>query len=92
MMALCNATNLRELKIDNNIGTVADTAKVAKDFYDASYKLLQAMGNKNDKAAAVDKLKFGKMAFTFTDKKDIKKPWDADMVEQFKSNLKAKLK
>lgn len=92
MMGLVPAKHLRELKIETGVGVDADPVKAAKVFYELSYKLLQALGEKDNKAAGVDKLKFGKQAFTFLDKKDVKKPWDQELVSQFKDNLKAKLK
>lgn len=93
MHFLAEAKNIQQLHIDNGVYSEGDPPKAAKMFYQDAYKFLEAVGNaKGDKQAAVDVLSFGKGAFKWKDDKKTEKPWADSLVEEFKEDLKAKLK
>lgn len=94
MHFLAESPNLVNLHLETGIYTGEDVAKAAKEFYDISYKFLEAVGSrKGDKTAGVDVLSFGNDAFTFKAGQDKpKRPWDDDKKEEFCEALKAKLK
>lgn len=94
MSFLSDATNIQRLRIDVGIVTnESDPAKAAKTVYLDMYKFLEAIGTaKGDKAAGVGVLSLGKQALTFKDKKGEVKNYTEEMADEFKENLKAKLK
>jgi hypothetical protein len=95
MHFLAESPNIANLYIESGVYAGDDTTKAAKEFYDAAYKFLEAVGaRKGDKLAGVDVLLFGKEAFTFKPGEDKKKKkvWGEEMVKDFKEELKDKLK
>jgi hypothetical protein len=94
MHFLAESPNIAELHIDYGIYAGEDPTKAAKEFYDAAYKFLEAVGGrKGNKTAGVDVFSFGKEAFMHKPGDDKKKhAWDEEMVDEFKTALKAKLK
>ena len=94
MNLLAESPNIKRLHIESSVSSEKDAGKAAKMFYADSYKFLEAVGAaKNDKKAGVDVLSFGKQAFTHKEgEKKLVRPWDDELVEKFKADLKAKLK
>ena len=95
MHFLAESPAITNLYIESGVYAGDAPAKAAKEFYDAAYKFLEAVGaRKGDKTAGVDALVFGKGALTFKPGEDKKKRelWDEEMVEEFKEELKARLK
>ncbi|KAF2163868.1 hypothetical protein M409DRAFT_25643 [Zasmidium cellare ATCC 36951] len=94
MHFLADATNLQRLRIDQGVVVnEQDTAKAAKNVYGDMYKFLETVGAvRGDKAAGVELLSFGKGALTWKDKKGEVRNYSEEMVEEFKENLRAKLK
>lgn len=90
---LAESPSIAELHIENGVHSGEDPSKAAKEFYDAAYKFLEAVGGrKGDKTAGVDVLSFGKDAFMHKAGNDKKKRvWDDYEVGQFRSSLKDKL-
>lgn len=90
---LAECKNLRRLTIHSGVFAEGDPVKAAKIFHADTYKFFAAIGTaKGDKAAGVDLLHFSKGAFTYRDEKKVTKNWSEEMVEEFKDNLKKKLK
>ena len=94
MHFLAESPGLAMLEIESGVFAGDDPTKAAKEFYDAAYKFLEAVGGrKGNKTAGVDVLSFGKEAFLHKAGEDKKKrAWDEEDVEEFKTALKAKLK
>lgn len=94
MHFLAESPNIANLHIESGVYAGDEPAKAAKEFYDAAYKFLEAVGaRKGGKTAGVDVLGFGKEAFTYKPGEDKKKrAWDEEMVEDVKEELKTKLK
>ncbi|KAK5116284.1 hypothetical protein LTR85_009256 [Meristemomyces frigidus] len=93
MHFLAEARNLGRLHIDQGVFNEGDPLKAAKAFHADACKFLEAIGNaKGSKDAGVDVLEFGKQAFQFKDDKKNLKPWAEELVEEFKENLRGKLK
>ncbi|KAK4499447.1 hypothetical protein PRZ48_009961 [Zasmidium cellare] len=94
MHFLSAATNITTLRIDQGmVSNESDPAKAAKTIYGDMYKFLDAIGAaRGDKTAGVDVLSFGKGALTYKEKKGEVKNWDEGMVEEFRENLRAKLR
>ena len=91
MMLLAEARNIKSLKIDSSVLGDEDPAKAAKTFWSDGYKFLDTVGSaKGDKSAAVDVLSFGRKAPAEGKKKP--KAHSEEYVEEFKDNLKGKLK
>ena len=86
---LAEARSLTKLHIHQAVSAESDTAKAAKAFHADAGKFLQAVGGK---AKAVDVLSFGKGAFIYKDEKKVAKQWDSDKFEEFKEDLKSRLK
>lgn len=90
---LAEAAQIKRLHIDSGICNEGDPIKAAKAFFTDAYKFLEAAGAaKGDKAAGVDVLSFGKQAFKYKDDSGTLKPWANGLVDEFKDNLRAKLK
>ena len=93
MHFLAEAKNLTRLTIGSGVYADGDPVKAAKVFHSDTYKFLTAIGAaKKDKTAGVDILQFAKGAFTYRDADKATKPWNEEMVEEFKEHLKKKLK
>ena len=94
MHFLAESPNIANLYIESGVYAGDEPAKGAKEFYDAAYKFLEAIGaRKGDKVAGVDVLGFSKGALTLKPGEDkTKRVWNEEMVKEFKEELKAKLK
>ncbi|KAK5134356.1 hypothetical protein LTR08_006536 [Meristemomyces frigidus] len=90
---LAEARHLQRLRFETGVFAEADAAKAGKVFYADSYKFLEAIGaERGDKGAGVDVLEFGKMALTYKDENKAVKAWEKAWVEEFKENLRGKLR
>ncbi|KAH9826221.1 hypothetical protein Tdes44962_MAKER03605 [Teratosphaeria destructans] len=92
--SLAESRDLRRFHVGAGVCGDADPAKAARLFYADACKFLQAVGAvRGRKDAGVDILSFGPLAFTAKDAatKEVR-PWAAPMVEEFRENLRAKLK
>ncbi|TKA72203.1 hypothetical protein B0A55_06964 [Friedmanniomyces simplex] len=93
MHFLADSRNLTQLHIDASVFSEGDPAKAAKTFYADAYKFLESIGAaKGEKTAGVKVLEFGRQAFQFKDDKKNAKPWASALVEEFRENLRNKLK
>ncbi|KAK3675775.1 hypothetical protein LTR78_004416 [Recurvomyces mirabilis] len=93
MHFLAEAKNLTRLHFEAGVFGEGDPVKAAKQFYADAYKFLEAIGaGKGDKTAGVDVLSFGKEALQSKDDKKNLKPWSDVLVEEFKENLRLKVK
>ncbi|KAK5113082.1 hypothetical protein LTR62_003661 [Meristemomyces frigidus] len=93
MHFLAEARNLTRLYFESGVFAEGDPNKAAKAFYADAYKFLEAIGAaRGDKAAGVDVLGFGKEALQFKDEGKVLRPWEPELVEEFKENLRLKLK
>ena len=90
---LADARHLQRVRFETAVFNEGDPVKACKSFYADAYKFLEAIGAaQGDRCAGVDCLEFGRMAMTFKDEKKVAKPWKAELVEEFKENLRAKLR
>lgn len=98
MRILADSPNIKTFHIDSGVFNEGDPAKAAKIFFDDSRKFLESIGaKKGDKEAGVDVIEFGPQALTLKgdDKNGFNKgakPWPDTMVEEFKEELRAKLR
>ena len=93
MNFLAESGGLRSLHIEGGVTTDDDPAKVAKAFYADACKFLEAVTvAKGDKQAGVDVLSFGPRAFQVKGEDKKLAPWHDESVQDFKDNLKAKIK
>lgn len=94
MHFLAESPSITTLHIDGGVYAGDDPVKAAKEFYDCAYKFLEAVGGrKGSKTAGVDVIVFGKEALMHKAGNDKKKhAWDEEMIDEFKTALKAKLK
>lgn len=91
MHFLAECPGIISLHIESGVYTGDGPTKAAKEFHDAAYKFLEAVGaRKGDKKAAVDMLTFGRDAFTFKVPPS-GRPWSKSDVDEFREALKAKL-
>lgn len=93
MGILAESPRITRLRIESGLFTEGDPAKAAKFFYDQAYKFLEAVGAvKGDPTAGVDILSFGKQALMYKDDKKNAKTWSNDLVEDFRKELRMKLR
>ena len=93
MHFLAEARNLSALHFETGVFGEGDPPKAVKMFYQDAYKFLEAIGTaKGRKDAGVDVLSFGPLALQFKDEKKHPKPWSTALVQEFKDELKGKLK
>ena len=93
MMLLGEGGNVRSLHIESGVSSDKDPGKAAKQFWADAYKFLEAAGAvRGCKDAGIDAVSFGPKALQFKDEKKGVVAWDKLAVEEFRDELRNKMK